>query len=307
MAEQTPTQDVDLAELFRTFWRAKLFIIGFTALFAVGSVFYALSLSDVYRSDALLAPANTQQKPGMGALGQLGGLASLAGVNLGGQGTDKTALALEVLRSRDFIGRLIEQHDLFVPVMAAKDWRVTSNELVLDESIYDASTDTWLRDAKPPRQSKPSVQETYEEFIKLLQVRQSKDNGMVTVSIEHYSPHIAQQWVQLLITELNAFMKQRDMEEARRSMTYLEQQLQKTQVEEIRRALFQLIEEQTKTLMLTQVSDEYVFKIIDPPIASEKKAKPSRALICIIGTLFGGFLACLVVLIRFLVRPTVKA
>ena len=119
------------------------------------------------------------------------------------------------------------------------------------------------------------------------------------VAIEHYSPYLAQRWVTDLVTELDYKMKALDMAEATRSLQYLEQQLQKTSVEELRRALYQLIEEQTKTLMLAEVSDQYVFKIIDPAIVSEIQHKPRRALLCIVITLFSALLAGFIVLVRY--------
>lgn len=300
MPQNSTNQDIDLAELFREFWQAKLFIIIVTAIFSIASVIYALNIPDIYRSEALLAPASSQKNAGLGSLGSLGGLASLAGVNLGAAGTDKTALAIEVLSSREFINGVISRHDLLAPLLASKNWQIKTNKLIYDNEIYNPETQEWLREVNPPRQAKPSLQEAYEEFIKRLKVQQSKDNGMVTLSIEHYSPYVARLWVSILVSDLNRFMKTSDMEDAQKSLSYLEQQLEKTSVEELRKALYQLIEEQTKTLMLTQVTDEYVFKIIDPPIVSEKKAKPSRALICIVGAFLGAFLACFFVLIRFL-------
>ena len=50
--------------------------------------------------------------------------------------------------------------------------------------------------------------------------------------------------------------------------------------------------------MLANVSNDYVFDVIDPPISPELKFKPSRALICVLGTLLGGMLSMVVVLIR---------
>ena len=58
------------------------------------------------------------------------------------------------------------------------------------------------------------------------------------------------------------------------------------------------IEEQTKTIMLANSRPEYLFKTIDPAIAPERKAGPSRALTCVFGTLFGGFMGVMMVLIR---------
>ncbi|MDC1306635.1 Wzz/FepE/Etk N-terminal domain-containing protein [Pseudomonadales bacterium] len=60
--------EIDLRELFTVLWRGKLLIVGVTLLFAIGAVVYALSLTNVYRSEALLAPA-----------GESGGASKLGG------------------------------------------------------------------------------------------------------------------------------------------------------------------------------------------------------------------------------------
>ena len=64
----------------------------------------------------------------------------------------------------------------------------------------------------------------------------------------------------------------------------------------------QLIEELTKTIMLANVSKDYVFDITDPPVVPELKSKPSRALICVLGTLLGGMLGIVWVLVRHYAR-----
>ena len=96
-------------------------LFAISALFAILSVIYAINQPNIYRATTLLAPASEQG--GAGGLakmaGQFGGLASLAGINLGGGGTDKTGLALEVLKSRVFIEEFINKHQLIVPLMVA--------------------------------------------------------------------------------------------------------------------------------------------------------------------------------------------
>ena len=62
---------------------------------------------------------------------------------------------------------------------------------------------------------------------------------------------------------------------------------------------YQLIEEQTKTIMLAEVSSEYVLKTIDPANSPDEKAKPKRALIVVLGTMLGGILSVLIVLVRY--------
>lgn len=288
--------EIDLRELFAAIWQGKWIIIAVTFVFAVGSVFYALSLPNIYKAEAILVPASQDQNMRVG--GQLGGLAALAGVNLGSTGGNKTVLALEILKSRDFLGRFIEKYDLYVPVMAATGWELKSNTLLIDDSVYNEEKGEWLRVVKPPRDSKPSLLETYTDFVSLLRVSQDNETGVIRLSIEHFSPYLAKEWVDLLIKELNEEMRQRDLIEAKRSIDYLNEQIAKTNLADARVMLFSLIEEQTKTLMLANVREEYVLKTIDPAVVAELKSKPARALICIFSVLLGGMLSVLTVLVR---------
>mgnify|MGYP002619496029 CR=1 FL=1 len=290
--------EIDLRELFTAIWQGKWIIIVVTFVSAIGSVFYALSLPNIYKSEVLLAPVAQEQS--MRIPGQLGGLAALAGVNLGGaSGTDKTTLAIEVLKSREFIGRFIEKYDLFVPVMAARGWDLSTNTLILDSAIYNLDTAEWTRDVKVPRRAKPSVLETHEEFMKLLNISRDNSTGLVRVSVEHFSPYLAKEWLKWLVKEINEEMRQRELDEAERSIAYLNEQVLKTNLADARTMLFSLIEEQTKTLMLANVRNEYVFKTLDPAVVAEMKAKPARALISILGLLLGCVLSVFFVLIAY--------
>jgi uncharacterized protein involved in exopolysaccharide biosynthesis len=67
-------------------------------------------------------------------------------------------------------------------------------------------------------------------------------------------------------------------------------------------AFYQIVEEQTKSLMLAEVQEEFIFKVVDPAVVPELKAGPKRALICVLGTLLGGMLGVAIVLVRFAFR-----
>lgn len=289
--------EIDLRELFSAIWKGKWLIIVISCISAVIAVIYALSLPNIYKSEALLAPAAEQKSAGLS--GQLGGLAALAGVSLGsGAGVDKTALAIEVIKSRDFLGRFIEQRIQLQDLMAVKSWDLSTNTLYYETELYDPQQQKWLRDVKPPRQAKPSAQEAYKKLLELLTVNQDPTTGMVKLSIEHISPYIAQSWVQMLIADLNLEMKKRDIDEAEKSIAYLQQQITQTTIADLRTALYSLIEEQTKTLMLANVRDEYVFKIIDTPLVPEEKMGPARAMLVILITFLGGFVGIVAAILR---------
>ncbi len=296
--------EIDLRELWDVIWKGKWLIIAVTAVFAIGSVIYALSLPNIYKSEALLAPSEEAQGGGLSQMaGQLGGLASLAGIKLGGGGgaENKVAVAMEVLKSREFVGEFIQRHGILPELMAVNGWSREGNELRFDSELYDAEQKRWVRDVDPPKMPEPSAWEAYKTFMEILTVTQDKETGFITIAVEHQSPYIAAHWVKLLVEEINEVMKEQDVGEAQRSIDFLHQQLERVALAEMRTVFYQLIEEQTKTIMLAEVRDEYIFSTIDPPVVAEEKAKPKRALICVLGVMLGGMLAVMFVFIRHFV------
>lgn len=63
-----PQQDhdeIDLRELFKALWEGKWIVIATTFVIAVSAVLYALSLPNIYKADALLAPAESSNGGGL--------------------------------------------------------------------------------------------------------------------------------------------------------------------------------------------------------------------------------------------------
>ena len=140
--------EIDLRELFAVIWQGKWLIIAITALFAVASVVYAMNQPNIYKSEALLAACRARASSGglAGLAGQFGGLASLAGVNLGGGSSNKAQLAIEVLKSRQFTSDFIQKHNILSDLMAAKSWDMQANKVIYDSEIFDAQNNKWIRE-----------------------------------------------------------------------------------------------------------------------------------------------------------------
>ena len=289
--------EIDLKELFSAIWAGKWIIIATTFLFSVAAVFYALSLPNVYKSEVTLAPAG--ESGGLNIPGQLGGLAALAGVNLGGKGGDKTALALEILKSREFLGRFIEENDLYVPIMAAKGWDRASDKLLIDPEIYNEETKQWVREVEEPFKPKPSVLETIEELNTAITVNQDKITGIIKISVVYYSPLTAKAWADNLVKSINEELRNRDLNEANKSILYLNEQIELTKIADIKTIMYSLVEEQTKTKMLAHARDEYVLKTIDSAVVSEVKSGPKRGLIVVLIITVAFLLSSVVVIVRY--------
>ena len=294
--------EVDLRELFSVLWQGKWIIIIFTIIFAAASVAYALSKPNIYTASVLLAPAAEENSGMNGLASQFGGLASLAGVSLGSGSSDKTGLALAVLNSRQFLTSFVNRHDLKVPLFAGKVWDEKTGELILDSNVYNTKQKSWTREVKPGKLPEPSDWEVYKLFKELLILGTDKKTGMITLNVEFLSPILAKQWVDWLVLDLNKEMRETDSQEVDRNIKYLKSNLEETNLADMRTVFYQLIEEQLKTKMLSQVREEYTFKTIDPAVVPEEKSKPKRALICVLGTLLGGIFSVLLVLMKYFMR-----
>jgi len=294
--------DLGLFDLFAILWKGKWIIIPVTFVFAVFSVVYALSIPNEYTARSTLLPSEEARGGGLASMArQFGGLASIAGVNLGQQdSTDKVLLAREMVRSRDFTRHFIQKYDILVPLMAAEKWIWESNRLVIDDTLYDTETNTWIRDVEPPLTPEPSMWEAHKEFQKRVSFNQDEMTSVVTVAVTHYSPHIAKQWAEWIIFELNERIRQADIEESQQKLTYLQEKLEETNIAEMRTVFSQLIENELQNSLLANVRQEYVLSVIDPAVIPEEKSGPNRPLICFLITFLGGFLASVFVIVRAL-------
>ncbi len=283
--------EIDLRELFGVLWAEKWLIVGITTAAAILSVIVALLMTEIYRAEITLAPAETQQNDGM--MSQLGGAAALLGVNVGAGGGDNVSTALAILQSRQFIGRFIDQNKLLVPLFATS-WDKRNQQSEIDEKAFNSATNEWLL-----KKVMPTSHDAYRKFYDIMSVTgPNRDTGIVSVAIDWHNPQEAAEWTNTLIAALNQEVRARDVREANSAIAYLRRQLEQTQLVDMQRVFYQLIESQTPITMLADVRDEYVFRVIDPAVVPDRKSAPRRALIAIIGTMVGGMLALMIVFIR---------
>ena len=100
-----------------------------------------------------------------------------------------------------------------------------------------------------------------------------------------HQSHIAKQILDFIVVDLNEYVRERELLDAKKSIEYLTIQISKTSLPEVRRALSNLIEQQTQKAMVGETTDEYALKIIQSPIQPEDPSYPSRRTICIVITL----------------------
>lgn len=290
-------EEISLYSLFSLLLKKWYILLGFAAFFGITAIIWAIYQPNYYKATVLMMPTESSQGA-MGNLGGLAGVASLAGVSLPSGSKDKAKLAVELMKSYRFLSEFIEENDLLIPVMAANDWDMATNKLLINEKIYDEKSKQWVRNVKAPFKAKPSLQEAHKSFLKLLEIEQDPATKFYKLSIEYYSPEISAQWANALVAKLNATMRTIDKKESADSIAYLEHLIVDTHISELRKVFSVLMEEEVKSQMLAELKKEYSMKVIDPAIAPELKSKPKRLLIGIVVAFLGGILGVIVVFVR---------
>ena len=291
--------EIDLKELFQAVLNGKWLITSTTILFSVIGILYSLSLPNIYQSTALLYPTEQQSNGLGGAMKAYSGLAGLAGINLSSQSSDSNSVkALEKVTSLSFFAENLMPNIFLPDLMAVDSWDKDTNLLIYDEDIYNETSKIWVRDFKYPQTQVPSAQESFEVFIEHLLVTEDQDSEFVTISVKHESPLIAQEWTELVVDQLNNYFRSKDKVEAEIAVSYLKEEIAKTNFTEVKQVIAELLQGRTQQLSLIEVGEYYVFAYIDPPVVMEKKSEPIRSIICIIFALVGIILGTALVIIR---------
>jgi len=273
---------LNLVQMWNIVWRDRWLVIGITATCTVISIVYALLATQWWRAEVAMVPAHHQQGLA-GQLGNLAGLASLAGLNISERGD--TAEAMAVLRSRELAQAFIEEQKL-LPVLFAKDW--------------DAKAGRW-------KASDPDDQPDMRDALKLFENRirsitENKKTGVITLSIEWKDKTEAARWANLYIVRANDRMRSRAQIEAERNVKFLRDEATTTNVVTLQQSIAKLLEHELETLMLARGNEEFAFRVVDRATVPKWRASPKRTLTVILATLAGGLLSLLVIYLRQVLR-----
>lgn len=283
----------ELNDIISSIWSFKIYIFALCAAATIISSFIAINTPNAYRADALLASTESLNGQNSTMPSQLSGLASLAGLGNLDNKKFKTEVAQAKILTKDFLYAFIDRYDLLAKILAANEWNQETGRLIYDEETYNESNNTFLL----PEGSNLTWL-AYKKISKNLTIENEK-SGLITLSYEHVSPEVAKFIVDNLINDINKLMQSVDIEQADKSILYLNEKLAQTKVADMKVVFYRLIEEQTKNKMLTEIKSEYIFTTIDPAVVAEEKAGPKRALIVIVSVILAGFLGCFIALFRF--------
>lgn len=268
-SQAVPNDDdtIDVIALVRLLWTHKVLIGIVAGVFGAVAVVMALNATPIYRAEAVVTPVAESGLGGAGSslAGRIGGLASLAGIDLGGGGGPAIQEAMAVLESRHLVEEFLRQNGLV--------------DVVLPPG--GATSGLWF-----------AVQKFRDTVVSI-----STDDiaRTTTVTVEWKDPAVAAQWANGLVVLANELMRTRALSSSKRNIEYLEKQIAATNVVEMQRVMYDLIENETKTLMFASARVDYALRVVDPAVTPESRVRPKRKLMVLTGVALGLVLGSLFV------------
>lgn len=263
------SDEIDLLLLIVRLWNGKWWIVAVVALSIIVGVLTIQLTTRVYRAQALAAVATTEEADTAQRLGQLGGLAALAGISIGSGGNVEETLA--VMRSREFTEKFIANHDL-LPQLFPDKW--------------DEAQGKWKVDLR----QQPTLVEGYAVMDRRVRsVSQDNKTGLITVSITWPDALQAAKMANDMISQLNEELRRRAIERTDASMDFLQKELDRTTALDTRQAINRLIESQIKQRMYANVTTEYALRVVDSALPPNPKspAAPNKTLTLLTSVVIG--------------------
>lgn len=244
-------------------WLLATIIVGLT----LAAVAVALLTTPVFRAEVVAMDVGERGGMGMTPIGgQLGGLAALAGVNVGTGGMGRESSAL--LKSRALASEFVTRERLVPRLLEGQ----TENATV------------WF-----------AVERLRND---VLSIDQDPRSGLVTLTVDWHDPKEAARWANDYLELADEVMRTRAATDHERNIRYLNDQIEQATSVEVRTMLFKIVEEETKKLMLARSRQDYAFLVVDPAVVPENRIAPRRALIVALGFALGVLLAILAAFAR---------
>jgi uncharacterized protein involved in exopolysaccharide biosynthesis len=274
---------LEVLELFTMFFRSWKLIGLVVFLCILISIIFAFLAPKVYRSTTLLASAEEGTNGVSSAMGQFEGLVSMTGISVPKNSQTKQVLA--TLQSRRFLGLFIKQNSLM--------------PLLFDE-LWDKQKKKWM----VSKLLQPTEQNGIARFKEILSVEEDSKSGLITVSISWKDPELVANWANELVRQLNKQLRIKAIDDSAKRIGYLEKELGKVTIRDMRSVLYNLLEFEKKKAMLANVKEDFALEVIDPAVIPEDRSSPNRKLILLFGSACGVFLGILIVFIKQIILKT---
>lgn len=262
--------EISIIELWDVLFQSRLQIILITFLFGVGSIIYALTATELWKPEVIIyASDDSTNNEGSSINSTLSQFIAPAAQD------SKTSKYLAILLSRNFLLKFIKDENL---------------ENKLFEEDWDPKKSTWIKEP-------PSENALYRTIKNIIDIDKEESTGIYRISVIWHDKYFAASTANKLIDQLNNHIRLNAVDEYKKQLVYIEDQIKKTNLNQVRSVLFNIVENLSSSIMIAETRMQYAFKVIDYASPPEFRFFPQRTNLVILWTFIGFFISCVLILI----------
>jgi len=272
--------EIDLRELFKTIVAGKKIIITLVLVVVTLTLFYALKLPNVYKSEAVLIP--TAQE-GRSALAGLGGLAAMAGVSVGGGSMTPDVAFDSLLGNYDFMKKFVEKNKIY-EYYSNPDFDKNYVFALGFRGFYDMFKSTKDEEETQEIDKEAAIFGLIQSIKAKFSISADKKSGLITVSYNDSDRVYAPQMIKYFLRDASDYLVENNLKNIDTKLGYFQQQLNRVDSFELRTSVSAIISKILQEKVMMQSKQYYQCDVLTEPTESYVKAKvkPKRALILVV-------------------------
>jgi len=291
--EYIEEDEIDLRELWETIKEGKK-VIFLTVIVTMTLTFiYLFSLPNSYKSEAVLIPKKDESSMAS-KLGGLGGLAAMAGVNLGSGSMTPDVAFQSLLNDYGFMKNFIEKNHIY-------EYYTRDN---YDENYVFALGFRGLYDLFHSEDNEKARDEEIYNLIKRLQknfsVSADKKSALITIQYTDYNREYAAKMVTMFLEDASHYLIENSLDNINKRLDYFQKEMNQVEAFELRQSLSQMISQILQEKVMMKSKQYYQCDVLTEPRVAYVKdnVKPARGIILVVAFIISLILGVLVVFFR---------
>lgn len=261
MVKSESRDEVSVIDILKVVWKRKLYISLFVFIVTLATVIIVLEMDNIYTSAALLKPSQNGTKDSS-VLASIGGIASLAGVNIGSTGNVKTSDVLSsIMSDKAFLADVAKKHHFESKLLP--DYEKEKNEPEVKDNLDYLLSKSILSGL------------VFGENVK---------TSVVTLAFYSKDRVFADEFVKTIMRELSDRYMKMDITGIDKQIKYYNSEIDRTSDITLKNSLADVVSGLIQKKVVARSSEYYGFDVIvQPSVASSRdKVRPKRTVIVLI-------------------------
>jgi LPS O-antigen subunit length determinant protein (WzzB/FepE family) len=291
--------EILLKEYLRSLWDKKIYIFFFIFLSVVCGSMYLHNVERQYLVEYKLKPVGENQQKNL--LPNLGGLASIAGIQLPSNSTDNFVIFKELLYSNE-VAKKIFKNKVLIQQIFSSEWDTSLNNFSAPPKskamTYISDFKRLLSGNNEVIYSHPNAKRLSDYISKNINITEDKKTGFLIIKAESSKPNMFLSLIVEISEASDKIMRQRYIDFSIEPLAFYKEKLRFARSREHREALAGLISKEEQKLMLASVGKYFTAEPYLDPKISLHPTSPKPKQVLFLSLIFGLFIGCVIILLQ---------